>query len=262
MPTLAVKGTKRSLSSDQPSGRSPKRIHKTPVPEPDDDVIIIEDSDHENPDDLKEILAQIKEQEDSERLTRQLETDYVPSPSGSKAMPIDIEDDAAMARQLAEEWALEDSMLEMNHEENADSADSSDVEFLPGPSSNAMPIDIEDDAAMARQLAEQWASEDSMLEMNHEENADSFGIEFLPGPSSNTKVQRHAEDEYPNAGTFNSTSSKLADPKFYKLANVRPDAALEPFKQFFTISRNCSKCSKDVKSPRGSVSVLHFNNIL
>jgi len=198
MPTLTVK---RSLSSDQPSGRSSKRICKTPVPEP-GDVIIIEDSDHEDPDDLKEILAQIKEQEDSERLARQLETDYAPSPSSSSAMPIDIEDDAAMARQLAEEWALEDNTLEMNHEEIADS---SDIEILPGP--------------------------------------------------SNTKVQRHADNEFPN-GTFNSTSSKLADPKFYKLANVRPDAALEPFKQIFTVSRNCSKCSKDVKSPRGDVRFL------
>jgi baculoviral IAP repeat-containing protein 6 len=198
MPNLTVK---RSLSSDQPSGRYSKRIRKAPVPEP-EDVLIIEDSDHEDPDDLKEILAQIKEQEDSERLARQLETDYVPAPSGSKAMPIDIEDDAAMARQLAEEWALEDNMLEMNHEEIANSSD----------------------------------------------------IEFLPGPSSNTKVQRHAESESPNAGILNST---LAGPKFYKSANVRPDAALEPFKQlFFTISRKCSKCSKDVKSPRGSVRVL------
>lgn len=199
MPTLTIK---RSLSSDQPSGRSSKRIRKAPVPEP-GDVFIIEDSDQEDPDDLKEILAQIKEQEDSERLARQLETENVPSPSGSKAMPIDIEDDAAMARQLAEKWALEDNMLEMNHEEIADS---SDIEILPGP--------------------------------------------------SNTKVHRHAENESSNAGTFNSTSPTLPNTKLYKSANVRPDAALEPFKQIFTISRNCSKCGKDVKSPRGNVNFL------
>jgi len=193
MPAFTVK---RSLSSDQPSVRPSKRIRKTPVPEP-DDVIIIEDSDKEDPDDLKEILAQIKEQEDSERLAKQLETDYVPS-----AMPTNIEDDAAMARQLAEEWALEDNTLEMNHEEITDS---SDIEILPGP--------------------------------------------------SNAKFQGHTENEPSNAGSFNSISSKLADPNFFKLATVRPDAALEPFKAFFTISRNCSKCSKVVKSPRGSVSV-------
>lgn len=198
MPTLTVKGTKRSLSSDLPS-RSSKRIRKAPVLEP-DDVLMIEDSDHEDPDDLKEILAQIKEQEDSERLAKQLETNYVPSSSGSKSMPIYIEDDAAMARQLAEEWALEDNTLEMNHEEISNL---SDIEILPGP--------------------------------------------------SNAKVERHAGNDFPNAGGSTSTSAKLADPQFYKLENVRPDAALEPFKQFFTTSRNCSKCSKDVKSRRGSV---------
>jgi len=211
MPTQ-VKRPRRSLSPDQPSGRSSKRIRKAPVPEP-DNVIIIEDSDHAkyeaDPDDLKEILAQIKEQEESEHLAKQLHNDFgVPSSSGSKDMPINIEDDAAMARQLAEEWALEDNALEMNHEAIADS---SDIEILPGP--------------------------------------------------SNAKVSnrpRHSENVPRNTGSSSSTSSKLADRKPCKLANIRPDAALEPFKHIFTITRSCSKCSKDVKSPRGSVSMSHL----
>jgi len=209
MPTQ-VKRHRRSLSPDQQSGRSSKRIRKAPVPEP-ENVIIIEDSDHveheADPDDLKEILAQIKEQEESEYLAKQLHNDFgVPSTSGSKDMPIEI--DAAMARQLVEEWALEDNAVEMNREEIADS---SDIEILPGP--------------------------------------------------SNAKVSnkpRHSENVPRNSGSSSSTPSKSADRKPYKLANIRPDAALEPYKQFFTITRSCSKCSKDVKSPRGSVSMSHL----
>jgi baculoviral IAP repeat-containing protein 6 len=213
MPTLVTKRPRRSLSPIEPSGGSSKRTRKAPVPEP-HDVIVIEDSDdaenEADPDDLKEILAQIKEQEESEHLAKQLHNDYgVPLSSGSKDMPIDLENDAAMARQLAEEWALEDSALEMNHEEIADS---SDIEILPGP--------------------------------------------------SNTKVSsqpRQTGNAPRNTGNSNSTSSMFPDRKSYKLANTRPDTALEPFKQTFTLTRNCSKCSKYVKSPRGSVSMSYVH---
>ena len=105
---MPKRGRKRNLSPSQASGSKPKRLRKAPAsPAPDPDVIVI-DSDHESneSDDLKAILAQIKAQEESERLALQYNLDQ-PSMSGSKDTELAYEDDEAMARRLAAEWAHE-----------------------------------------------------------------------------------------------------------------------------------------------------------
>ncbi|KAF8963849.1 hypothetical protein BDZ97DRAFT_1904683 [Flammula alnicola] len=107
----STRASKRKSSPLNSSGSAPKRARKAQVPVP-NEVIVIEDSDSDDSDsDLKDILAQIKAQEESECLARSLQDEFNnSSPSGSKDVPIDIEDDAAMARQLAEEWTREDNI--------------------------------------------------------------------------------------------------------------------------------------------------------
>ncbi|KAJ3510746.1 hypothetical protein NLJ89_g4497 [Agrocybe chaxingu] len=109
---MHTRTSKRSAPSPQPSGSSTKRPRKAYEQENPVDVIVLEDSDNEDPEDpeLKDILAQIDAQEASERLARQLERENThPVGSGSKDTPIDIDDDEALARRLAEEWAAEEN---------------------------------------------------------------------------------------------------------------------------------------------------------
>jgi len=125
MPPRTRKRTATTSKEPEPPA---KRARKARVREP-EDVITVGDSLDNDDNDLKDALALIKAQEDSERLAKQLQGEYDhPVASGSHSEPIDIDDDAAMARRLAEQWAREEEDMPMM----VDDA-SSDIENLPMP---------------------------------------------------------------------------------------------------------------------------------
>lgn len=108
----AAMPAKRARSSSLPSERS----HKRHAP----DVIYIDDDE----DDLQAILAQIKQQEESEALARRLQQEWAAEDANSTADAMEdvrmssssgpddypnVEDDETMARRLAAEWAAEDA---------------------------------------------------------------------------------------------------------------------------------------------------------
>ncbi|KAF9567848.1 hypothetical protein CPC08DRAFT_626320 [Agrocybe pediades] len=142
--------------------------------------------DDEEDEEMKSIMAQIAAQEESERLARKLQNQYdssFASGSGSKDAPIDLEDDAALARMLADEWAKEDGA-------------SSDIEIVAGPSQ--------------------------------------------PKPQINN--HRRTSIDVPKSV-----------PTKYQELRIRPEQALQRFKELFTGTKACSKCKAEVKSPRGCV---------
>lgn len=153
-------------------------------------VIVIEDSEPED-EELKEILAQIKESEKQEVLFQE------GSSSGNKDHPIDLEDDAALARQLAEEWTAEDAVLQNGHKD-ADVGYSSEVEF----------------------------------------------VSHTPVLSGSMKKRSDSKSTSPDA------QQRPAD------ATARPDEALAEHRDLFTAVKPCSKCSKAMKPPRGCVSLV------
>lgn len=156
---------------------SRKRSRKSTTQE----VILIDDSDDE--DDLAAILAQIKQQEESERLAKELQGSWNDA-SGSKIPMLIDEDDEALAKRLAREWADEDEEIEISSIQPA-------AIGMPS-SSNAASI-----------------SSQPSLEIHKPQ-----------------KASDHAQS---------------------------PDRSLIAFRQLFTTTRACSKCGKDVPSPRGHV---------
>lgn len=121
--------------------------------------------------------------------------------------------------------------------------------------SKSTPIDLEDDAAMARILAQQWASEDN-------NGGASSDVEILDGPSISHVNERRPSSpktrELSISSRFKSRSPHLHNSGIYQSSSIKPDGALEPFKDLFTKTRQCSKCKKSVDSPRGYVSVIYL----
>lgn len=104
-----------------------------------------------------------------------------------------------------------------------------------GSSSNAEIIDIddtEDDAALARRLAAEWGAET--------DEPETVDVDAWEPPASAAASSAKA-----------GPSRTLSDED-----NVPPDQRLAEFRSFFTAERNCSKCGKPVKSPRGFVRSL------
>ena len=178
------KGRKRNLSPSRASGSKPKRLRNasaSPAPDPEDVIVIDSDNETNESDDLKAILAQIKAQEDDE----------------------------AMAKRLAAEWAEAEST---NLEEGVDD----------------FPMDLSD------------------IEEVHPDtpNDASASTSFISkGKGSLTKTR---------TGTMDSSDPQ--DNKSYISVPIRPDEGLTPFRDMFTKTRPCSKCGKDVQSSRGCVS--------
>ena len=167
---MPKRGRKRNLSPSQASGSKPKRLRKASAsPAPDFEDVIAIDSDHETneSDDLKAILAQIKAQEDDE----------------------------AMAKRLAAEWAEAES----TNLEGVD--DMSDIEEVHLGTSS-----------------------------------------ISKGTGSLTK----------RTGIMDSSDSQ--GNKSYISVPIRPDEGLMSFRDMFTKTRPCSKCGKNVQSSRGCVS--------
>ncbi|KAH9486335.1 Baculoviral IAP repeat-containing protein 6 [Psilocybe cubensis] len=117
-------------------------------------------------------------------------------------------------------------------------------------SSKIAPIDLEGDAEFARRLAQEWASEDN-------NRGASSDVEIIEGPSTVVNISRSNVSEYSqrlSAGpNLKSPSPHFNRSKNYQQSPTKPDEALEPFKDLFTKTRRCSKCSKSVESPRGCV---------
>lgn len=207
--TMPKRSRKRNLSPSQ-AGSKPKRPRKAPsalVPE--DAIVIDSDLESNESDEFKAILAQIKAQEESERLALEYNLDQSLS-SGSKDTELRHEDDEAMARRLAAEWA---------HETESANLEKSLDDF-------PMDLDIE---------------------------------EVHPGTSNDTSASSSSLSKRtrPMIKTRTGTMDSSADPpgrKSYISVPVRPDEALSSFRDVFTKTRPCSKCGKDVQSPRGYVS--------
>lgn len=178
------KGRKRNLSPSQASGSKPKRLRKasaSPAPDPEDVIVIDSDNEtNESDDDLEAILAQIKAQEDDE----------------------------AMAKRLAAEWAEAEST---NFEKGLD-----------------FPMDLSD-------FEEVYPGTPN--------DASVSTSSISKGKSSLTKTR---------TGTMDSTDSQ--GNKSYISMPITPDEGLTPFRDMFTKTRPCSKCGKDVHSSRGCVS--------
>lgn len=147
---------KRTATTSKEPEPPTKRARKARVKEP-EDVISLGDSSDNDDDDLKDALALIKAQEDSERLAKQLQDEYnQPVASGSHSEPIDVDDDAAMARRLAEEWAHEEDMPMIVEDA------SSDIEILPAPIvGSSKPTSVLDAAAKSSRTVDFRLTADS-----------------------------------------------------------------------------------------------------
>ncbi|KAJ7665225.1 hypothetical protein DFH06DRAFT_1268392 [Mycena polygramma] len=162
---MASTSLKRPLSPSKPSpAKSRKRARRSLIIEDDDD------------DDLAEILAQIKASEENERRARN-------GGSSKNAEVIDVDD-------------------------------------------------LEDDEAMARRLAAEWADEEPEASTKEPETVD---VDAWEPPVASTSVK-----------TGPSRPVSLAD-------NTSPDEKLAEFRSFFIAERDCSNCGKPVKCPRGFV---------
>ncbi|KAJ3814448.1 hypothetical protein F5876DRAFT_32959 [Lentinula aff. lateritia] len=96
---MPSQNVKRDLSpSREAVQNSKKRIHFS-SPEP---IIIDDDSDDD--DDLTEILAQIKQQEESEKLAKQSQGQYTTGGSSGNAILIEDDPDEQLSIQLASDW--------------------------------------------------------------------------------------------------------------------------------------------------------------
>lgn len=189
MPSAGASKRKAASSKPEPSttAASTKRARKNKAPA---EIIVIEDSDEED-DELKEILAQIKAQEASENLAKELQDEF------AEDVDTPMEDDEALARRLAEEWAKEEDAMEKTTLSSLRSS-------LPDGSSSSIPVP----------------------ERDHSTDIDA------------------------------ATSKGKA--KECKVTHTKPDEALATYRSTFTRSRKCSSCGDDVKSPRGCVSRLHY----
>ena len=178
-----LKGRKRKFTSIN-SGSASKRARKS---SPNHDIIVVDENG-----DLDAVLAQITEQEESEKLALRLQDQWNHSsgsgdngPSGNNS-----ESDEALARRLAEEWAQEDV----------------EVSPIPGLS----------------KLAERDHITDDFVE-----------------------ISKSVGDRTHSQHGFRAYSSSIE--------GGTPDTRLSEFRDFFTANKECTKCGKAVKSPRGHV---------
>jgi len=207
---MPKRSSKKRAAPSQTNGRSSKRSRKEEAdsdPETQiDQVITIASSDNElllneneEDEEMKDILAQIAAQEESEKLARKLQNGPGPSAasgSGSKNTPIDLEDDEAMARMLAEQWAKEDALSE---------DEESEIKIIADPSNLA------------------------------------------------PKNKNFASTSNDTKHLYSSRKDNLTE---YQGPLIEPEDALQPFKEVFTGTKECSKCKTKMGSPRGCVSTM------
>lgn len=171
----------------------------------------------EDEEDFDAILARIKEQEESEQL----------------------------ARKLQEEW-------------NGTSS--------AGPSA-VVNRSTENDEAMARELAQQWEDGDyqpsssKILQTQGSDNSvvgEPTTTQQFQGFKANLATHELDIESLKPSG---EVESKIQLPKSSSysipMEDDPPDQKLAEFRSLFTRTRECTKCHKDVKSPRGHVSICH-----
>ncbi|KAJ4485664.1 hypothetical protein J3R30DRAFT_3282130 [Lentinula aciculospora] len=100
---------KRDLSPSRNDIQNSKKRARVATPEP---IVVEDDSD----DDLADILAQIRQQEESERLVKQLQDECATGGSSSNAILIQNDTDEALAMRLASEWEVADANGEQKSE--------------------------------------------------------------------------------------------------------------------------------------------------
>ncbi|KAF8240745.1 hypothetical protein L208DRAFT_1383663 [Tricholoma matsutake] len=189
------RGHKRQIASDsKDAASSPSKRMRKLSPDVERDAIVIDEDD-----DLDEILAQIKEQEESEKLALILQDEWNHPPASGDVVSSGstTESDEALARRLAEEWG-----------EQLDD----DGDTTIGPS--------------------------KLVERDQNSNAEKPGVQT----GVQTGSSKPAQSSHCRSRTY-STSTE----------GGTPDTKLSEFRDLFTTNRECTKCGKVVKSPRGHV---------
>ena len=98
---------------------------------------------------------------------------------------------------------------------------------------------LEDDEAMAKRLAKEWANEDQSI--NLEEGIDEFPTdlsdmeEVHPGTSHQTSTSSTSLSMGMCPARTSTAASNLQGSQSYISAPVRPDEGLTPFRQLFDI---------------------------
>ena len=125
----------------------------------------------------------------------------------------------------------------------------------------------EDDEAMAKRLAAEWAEAEST---NLEKGVDEFPMKLSDveegHPGTPNDASASTSSILKGTGLLTKTRTGVMDSsdfqgnKSYISVPIRPDEGLMPFRSMFTKTRPCSKCGKDVQSPRGCVSdIMRFH---
>lgn len=114
-------------------------------------------------------------------------------------------------------------------------------------------LDDEDDEALARRLAEEWAQEDEMLV-----------DEPLPANDISDKGKVKETLRSTTRATVRTPISVQHSAGSNSEAGCGVESSLQTHKEVFVLTRPCTKCGKDVVSPRGYVrcftSLLPFTN--
>lgn len=220
---------KRRLSLSQEPDRAPKK-------QATEEAVLQDDED-----DLAEILAQIKQHEESEALARKLQEEW------NQAAHVDYNDHAS------------DDGPSMY----MDSSEGEDYD-------EDMHDDLEDDEALARRLTEEWAAEDNAaLQQSAAAGPLALG-KYASVNSRSTNPDEAADEERESAsathkevkmGKSSAVSTQAAQP----VATDDSDSAsakLMQYRDFFVGSRNCSVCEHELLSPRGYVRCIHFFHII
>jgi len=192
------RGRKHRIDSLKPSGSAVKRARKL-SPDVDRNIILVDDSEDNE---LDAILAQIKEQEESEQLAKRLQNEWNHSSGSGDVVSSDASDEA-LARRLAQEWAEQ--------------------------------VDDDDEPVRgASRPMEGGRGSNDVVEIYESYDAQP------------TDSESHSSDP---TGPSHQSSSRYST----LIGGGTPDTTLLEFQDFFTANKECTKCGKAVKSPRGHV---------
>lgn len=215
---------KRRSSPLDREDKSPKRRETVPVNVNDDD-------------DLEEILAQIKQQEESEALARKLHEEWNnPVNAGGSGnhgghyAPLAVEHEYDYHSEEEDDFGFAMDM-DIDMDMNVDDEDDEDDDDHGDSDSS------EGDEALARRLAAEWAKEDG-----------TPAKKSVPGLLASLPETSHGQSR-----PVSKSKGKL--PR----SPDTPDSKLEVYHEFFVGSRNCTECGHEILSPRGYVcNIVHI----
>lgn len=104
--------------------------------------------------------------------------------------------------------------------------------------------DTESDEAMAQRLSKEWATADGVS---------------VTGEGASTTIWTDVQARPSTKFRWNNALAKSLEPQSHTSYSIAhegqsPSDLLSGFRGMFTVSRECSNCHKEVKSPRGHVS--------